>query len=77
MYIINSSSIDSFKRKFEKYDHLERNFVFVPVCVETMGTFGSESQKFIKEILGITYILFFDKALAYLLSYTGITTLAS
>ena len=38
------------KRKFEHYDHLEKDFVFVPVCVETMGTFGSESQKLIKEI---------------------------
>ena len=37
-------------KKNNKYKDLENNYEFVPIAVETFGSWGPESHKFIKEI---------------------------
>ena len=32
------------------YDKLSRNYIFVPIAVETFGSWGPKGLKFIKEI---------------------------
>ena len=38
------------KRKISKYDKLLNNYHFIPIAVETLGAWGQEGLKFIKEI---------------------------
>ena len=37
-------------KKNNKYKDLETNYLFKPIAVETFGSFGPESLKFVKEI---------------------------
>ena len=38
-------------RKIAKYSRLDRSlYMFVPIAIETMGTFGERSLKFIKDL---------------------------
>ena len=37
-------------KKKNKYKDLENNYSFQPIAVETFGSFGPESLKFVKEI---------------------------
>ena len=37
-------------KKNNKYKDLEQNYVFKPIAVETFGSWGPESLKFVKEI---------------------------
>ena len=36
--------------KSSKYAHLDSNYVFMPVAVETMGAFGQQSLSFVKDL---------------------------
>ena len=38
------------KRKRNHYEHLEKDYNFVPICTETMGTWGAEGLKLLYEI---------------------------
>ena len=40
------------KKKLAKYDYLTRNYTFMPIACETMGSWGSIALKFIKELGG-------------------------
>ena len=37
-------------KKMEKYSNLSDNYHFVPVCVETYGTYGPQCIKLVKQI---------------------------
>ena len=37
-------------KKNNKYKELENNYLFQPIAIETFGSFGPESLKFVKEI---------------------------
>ena len=37
-------------RKHNKYRNLKDNYLFIPVAIETFGSWGPESLKFIKEL---------------------------
>src|SRR6185369_7603394 len=37
-------------RKRSKYAHLENRFTFVPVAVESMGVWGEEGRRFVREL---------------------------
>ena len=37
-------------RKHNKYKELKDNYVFTPIAMETFGSWGPESLKFIKEV---------------------------
>ena len=36
--------------KLTKYEQLERDFEIVPICVETMGPWGPNGIKFVREV---------------------------
>ena len=38
------------ERKCRKYCYLERDFVFSPVAIETLGVIGSSSLNFLKDL---------------------------
>ena len=38
------------KKKFNHYNHLREQFIFVPVASETSGVFGKQGLKLLKEI---------------------------
>ena len=56
------------KRKIDKYKELTGRFVFYPVSVETLGSWGELSVKFIKDIGSRIAALTGEKSL--LLSYS-------
>ena len=38
------------RKKLAKYDYLTSNYIFVPIAVETMGSWGKLGLKFIKDL---------------------------
>ena len=36
--------------KHTKYKELENDYWFIPICVETLGSWGPEGFKFIREV---------------------------
>ena len=40
------------QRKFDHYSDLQTNFIFAPISMETLGSIGSQSKHFLKDLCG-------------------------
>ncbi len=49
-YLTGKAAIGGEKKKDHHYEKLLRNYIFVPIAVETFGSWGPKGLKFIKEI---------------------------
>lgn len=47
---VGAAAEDREKIKIDHYEELANNYLFVPIAVETFGTWGSHGYKLIKEI---------------------------
>ena len=60
-------------KKYEHYQHLREQFLFIPVATETSGVFGKDALKLIKAIgTKITEVTHEKKATSYLIQRLSI-----